>query len=191
MYSRANALTLNCGGSYGVGLRRTILFFGVLALAFRCIVVGQASTQGGKRNEHLVPPRLKEAIGCLVAADFIRKYGLKYVGLKVGDWVWVRYRIGSIPGIGGTSGVFNIIFYSSSGKRGILLFAIPNHRKGFDAIYNGYHLHRHGSTWTAGYGNGGFHLYEDVSRFVTKLSRAPRYRILLKVGGQECGSLAP
>lgn len=188
---RPNALKWSGARPYLVGFRTAVLFFGLLALLFPRITVGQASTQGAKANEHVVPGRLKEAIGCLVAAKFIRKYGLKYVGLKVGEWAWVGYRIGSIPGIGGTPGVFNVMFYSSSRKRGILLFATPNDRKGFDAIYNGYHLHKHGSMWTADYGNGGFHLYENVSRFVTKLSKAPRYRVLLTPGGRECGSLTP
>jgi len=188
---KASALASSGGRSHWVGVKRAAIFFVVLALSIPCITVGQVRAQGAKANQHLAPPRLKEAIGCLVSADFIRKYGLKYVGLKVGEWAWVAYGVGSIPGIGGTPGMFNVIIFAPSGKRGVLLFANPNDGRGFDAIYNGYHLHKHGSTWTADYGNGGFHLYENVSRFVTKLSKIRRYKVLLAPGGKECGSLAP
>lgn len=132
------------------------------------------------------PPRLRKAVGCLVAADYVQKYGLKPIGLRVGEPAWVRYGIGSIPGIGGTPGLWNIVVYSKDGRRGILLFADPNHGDGFEALLNRYHLVKHASRWVASGGQGGFRLYEAVGRYVTVLSRRPRYRVKLLAGSSGC-----
>lgn len=133
-----------------------------------------------------VPLRLKGAVNCLVKANFVRQYDLSYLGLKVGDWAWVRYQVGSISGVGDTPGVFNIVVYSPDGRKGMLLFADPGESGGFNAIMNAYHLHRHGSKWSADYGNGGYAMYKAIGKFVTELSHRPRYRIQLAPGGNEC-----
>ena len=164
--------------------------FSILALTLMLSALGcalyPARANGVAARAHTVPVRLKEAVGCLIAADYIRRYALPFVDLKVGEWAWVRYAVGSLPGIGDTPGIFNVVFYSPAGNRGMLLFADPRDRDSFLAIYNGYHLRRHGASWTADYGNGGFHLYQAVGRFVTKLSRRPLYRVLLTPGGRRC-----
>jgi hypothetical protein len=147
--------------------------------------LGQLGGQN-KAQRMAAPPRLQKAIGCLVAADYIQQYGLKPTGIRVGDLVWVRYGIGSIPGIGGTPGLWNIIIYSQNGQRATLLFADPNHRAGFEAIRNGYNLVKHGSRWAASGGEGGFRDYEAVGRYATVLSRRSRYRVRLLPGGPEC-----
>jgi hypothetical protein len=144
--------------------------------------------RGGQNRARrtVAPLRLRTAIGCLVEADYVRHYDLEPNGLKVGELVWVRYGVGSIPGIGGTPGLWNIVVYSGNGQRGILLFAGPNQRGGFEAVRNGYDLVRHRSLWIASGGQGGFRLYEAVGRYVTHLSRQPRYRVRLRPGNSEC-----
>lgn len=139
-----------------------------------------------KARRVAVPPRLQKAIGCLAVADYIQQFGLKPIGLKIGDLVWVQYEIGSIPGIGGTPRLWNVAIYSQSGRRGTLLFAYPNQQGGFEAVRNGYDLVKDDSHWVASGGQGGSRLYEAVGRYVTALSRRPRYRVKLLPGGSEC-----
>lgn len=165
----------------GVSLVVMVFLFAAL-----CLQPFPTGAQAAKTERRKVPPRLKVAVGCLVKADFVRRYDLSYLGLRLGDWAWVRYRIGSIPEIGGTPGVFNIVAYSPDGRKGMLLFAEPRENGGFDAIVNAYRLHRHGSEWSADYGNGGYVMYEVIGKFVTELSHRPRYSIQLAPGGNEC-----
>jgi hypothetical protein len=138
-----------------------------------------------KSHREVVPAKLQKAIGCLVAADYIRDSGLKPIGLRVGDFAWVRYEIAPIAGMWRTPG-WNIAVYSQNGRRGTLLFVDPNHRGGFQAIRNGYNLAEQGSRWTADGGQGGVHDYEAIGRYVTRLSRRPRYRVRLLPGGPDC-----
>ncbi len=161
------------------------------AFSIVCLIalsLAPAALYGRQRQDRrtAVPPRLTKAVGCLVAADYVRRYDLRWIGLKVGDIGWVRYRIGSIPGIGGTPGLWHVIVYSRDSQRGVLLLADPNRRGGFVAIRNGYRLTKRNSRWSASYGNGGFRDYEAIGRYVTALSRLPRYRVPLVPGGSEC-----
>ncbi len=135
-----------------------------------------------------VPKQLQKAIGCLVAAPFVQGYGLKPVKLKVGDWAWVRYHAGSIPGLPKTPGEFYVAVYSADGAHGELLLAIPNKRGGFDAVRNGYHLTKDGSHWTADEGSGGYVVYDAIGRFATHLAQQPRYHVHLVPGDSECTS---
>lgn len=162
----------------------------LLVMAFLIVMLfllpAWTGARANKTEKGEVPPRLKGAVGCLVKADFVRHYDLNYLGLKVGDWAWVQYQVGSIPEIGDTPRVFNIVVYSPDGRSGMLLFADPDENGGFNAIVNAYRLHRRGSQWSADYGNGGYVMYEAIGKFVTELSRRPRYRIQLAPGGNEC-----
>lgn len=142
--------------------------------------------QQPKVRNAVAPVQLRRAVGCLVAADYVQQYGLKTIGLRVGDTVWIRYGIGSIPGIGGTPGVWNIVIYSRSGRRGTLLFADPNSKGGFEAIRNGYDLRKQDSHWSASNGEGGFYDYRAIGRYATVLSHEPRYHVTLAPGGPEC-----
>ena len=151
-----------------------------------CLLPAWTGVQAAKTEKEKVPPHLKGAVGCLIKADFVRRYDLTYLGLKVGDWGWVRYQVGSISEIGDAPGVFNIVVYSPDGRKGMLLFADPDKNGSFNAIVNAYRLHRHGSKWSADYGSGGYVMYEAVGKFVTELSRRSRYRIQLAPGGNEC-----
>ena len=151
-----------------------------------CLLPARRRAQAAKTEKGKAPTRLKQAVGCLVRADFVRRYDLSYLGLKVGNWAWARYRVGSIPGVGNTPGVFNIVVYSPGGGRGLLLFADPAGSGGFNAVLNAYHLHRRGSKWSADYGSGGYVMYRAIGRFVTEMSHLPRYRVRLVPGGGHC-----
>jgi hypothetical protein len=132
------------------------------------------------------PAVLQAAVQCLVAADFVRLYGLPYVGLKVNAWAWAQYKIGPLGEWDAGSDMVEVVLYAANGTRGMLLLAEPNARGGYLAIENGYHLKRHGTVWNADYGNGGFVDYEQIGKAVTILSRQPRYRVHLVQGGSQC-----
>ncbi len=157
-----------------------------LLLIALCAMPNRSGAQTSERGRAKAPARLREAVGCLVATNFVQQDDLKHLGLKLGDWAWVRYQVGSISGLGDTQGQFNVAVYSADGRNGMLLFAEPNKQGSFDAILNAYRLHRSGSKWTADYGNGGYVLYEAVGRFATGLMHHPRYRIQLLPGGSGC-----
>jgi hypothetical protein len=155
-------------------------------IVMACLLPAWTSAQATTTESGKVPPRLNGALGCLVKADFVRHYDLNYLGLKVGDWAWVRYKVGSIPEMGETPSLVNIVVYSPDGRRGMLLFANPDDNGRFNAIVNAYRLQRRGSKWDADYGNGGYVMYEVVGKFVTELAHSSRYRIQLAPGGNEC-----
>ena len=161
-----------------------------LTLCFMLIIPVQFAT--AQINDHKssfrVPKELKQAIGCLVAAHFVKEYGLKPLKLEVGDWAWVRYHVGSIPGLSKTPGEVYVAVYAADGTHGTLLLAVPNHRGGFDAVRNGYYLSRHGSHWTADEGSGGYVVYDAIGRFATRLVRQPRYRVQLVPNDSDCTS---
>lgn len=157
-----------------------------LLIVMMCLLPTVINAQVTTAANSNVPPRLNGALGCLVKADFVRHYDLNYLGLKVGDWAWVRYQVGSIPEMGDTPRSFNIVVYSPDGRRGMLLFADPDDAGGFNARVNAYRLHRSRSKWEADYGNGGSAMYEAVGKFVTELSHRPRYKTQLAPGGNEC-----
>ncbi|MGI0135014.1 MAG: hypothetical protein ACREBW_08675 [Candidatus Micrarchaeaceae archaeon] len=140
------------------------------------------------KYSHRAPKKLTEVVGCLVAADFVRKYDLSYLGFEVDDWAWARYSIGTIPGLEKTPKLVHVILYAANQHRGMLLLAYPNKRGSFDAILNAYRLERHGMKWIAGYGNGGYADYRAISKYVTRLEQQPRYRVHLVPGGPNCGS---
>lgn len=164
---------------------RRIVGFAFCALMLS-MLPASAAHRSGKTSTAGAPKRLQAAVGCLVAAPFVQQYDLRYLGLKVGGWAWARYRVGSLPGMDPTPGLFNVVLYSGDGQRGMLLFADPNKQGGFQAIRNAYRLHRRGSRWSADYGNGGYVLYEAVGKDVTALASRPRYRVHLVAGGAEC-----
>jgi hypothetical protein len=178
---RANKGTIRCSPNQ----RCVSPLFRAFLFATLCLLPAWTAVQAAKIGGD-VPPRLKKAVGCLVKADFVRRYDLDYLRLKVGDWTWVRYQVGSIPEIGDTPGAFNIVVYSPDGRNGMLLFAEPDANGGFNAIVNAYRLHRYGSKWSADYGNGGYVVYEAIGKFVTELSHRSRYRIQIAPGGNEC-----
>lgn len=126
-----------------------------------------------------VPSALKKAIGCLVSAGYVRDYGLRPLGFKVGDWVWVRYHVGNVPEMGTTPHEFYIAIYARDGRRGELLEAIPNNRGGFEPVRNGYRLWRSDGKWMADEGQGGYQDYEAFGRLATNLAGQPRYRVQL------------
>lgn len=154
-------------------------------LVFGLVSYGYA---GGntKSRKAVAPNQLIHVVGCLVAADFVQQYALKSLGLKVGDWAWIRYHHGSVPGMSATPDEYYVAIYSKDGNHGVLLLALPNSRRGFDAVSNSYKLTLHDSRWTADEGNGGYIVYETMGRFATELARQPRYRIQLLPGNSTC-----
>jgi len=187
---RANKLT------YSSAIRlQTILELTIFGLILIAVNAFAASSDGVNKGEYGTPSILAKAIGCLVADKSVRLYGLDYLGLKVDDWAWARYTIGTIPGIEKTPRLVNVILYATDGNRGMLLFAYPNKHGSFDAVANGYRLEKRkvkwipGANWVAGYGNGGYVDYIAISRYATRLEQKPRYRVHLVPGGSNCGSL--
>lgn len=161
-----------------------------LVLCFVLLITVQFAVAQKVDSTHtkVVPKQLQKAIGCLVAASFVREYGLKPVKLKVGDWAWVRYHVGSIPGLSKTSGEFYVAVYDADDTQGELLLAVPDKRGGFDAVRNGYRLTKDGSSWTADEGSGGYVVYDAMGRFATHLAQQPRYHVQLLPGDSECTS---
>ncbi len=159
----------------------------MLALCFVLLIAVQSAVaqKADSTTAEWVPKRLQEAIGCLVAAPFVQEYGLKPVKLKVGDWAWVRYHVGSIPGLSKTPGELYVAVYAADGTHGELLLAVPNKRGGFDAVRNGYYLTKHGSHWTADGGSGGYVVYDAIGRFAAHLAQQPRYHVQLVPGDSE------
>jgi len=125
-------------------------------------------------------------MGCFVATDFIRKYDLEPLGLHKGDWAYVRYYIGSIPGMGSTPDEIHVAIYSADEKRGWLLLAVPNSQGGIEVIHNAYRLTKDDSGWTADEGNGGNATYRAMSRFATWLTTQPLYCVRLQPGKAGC-----
>ena len=142
----------------------------------------------GQADKKPAPAPLKKVIGCLFAADYVRKYDLEPLGLKESDWVWVRYHVGSVPRTSPTPGEFYVVVYSSDSQKGVLLLALPNKAGGFEALRNAYQLSRDQGHWTADEGNGGYVVYEAMGHFVTELFRQTRYRVRLESGGSECST---
>lgn len=161
-----------------------------LALCFALLIAVQfaVAQKVDSTPTERVPKQLQKAVGCLVAAPFVQEYGLKPVKLKVGNWAWIRYHVGSIPGLPKTPGEFYVAVYSADGAHGELLLAIPNKRGGFDAVRNGYYLTKDGSHWTADEGSGGYVVYDAIGRFATHLAQQPRYHVQLVPGDSECTS---
>jgi len=110
------------------------------------------------------------------------------VNLKIGDWAWVRYYVGSIRGVGQTPGEFYVAVYGADGVHGELLLAVPNNQGGFNAVRNGYYLTKDPSHWTADEGNGGYVMYDAMGRFATHLARRPLYHVHLIPGDSGCTS---
>lgn len=161
-------------------MRRTSIVC-LAALALACAAQSQRPAKTAP-----VPAVLKKAVSCLVSAGYVREFSLKPLGLKEGDWAWVRYYVGSVPGMDPTPNEYYVAVYARGGRRGELLEALPNSRRGFEAVRNGYRLWRTGDRWSADEGQGGYVDYQAFGRLATRLAAQPRYWVHLVPGGQEC-----
>jgi hypothetical protein len=132
-------------------------------------------------NSPEVPPLLGRAVGCLVTTDYVR-HDLEQLGLKPGDSAWIRYHVGSIPGLTPTPGEYYVAVYTQDESRGWLLIADHRTNGSFVAIRNAYQLKREGARWTADEGNGGLATYKAMSKFAASLFQTPRYRVRLAPG---------
>jgi hypothetical protein len=133
-----------------------------------------------------LPEQLKQVIGCLVSAPFVQQYELLPLGLKPGDWAWIRYQHDMALSDSDTAGEYYVVVYSIDGNRAMLLLAIPNDRGGFEAVRNGYRLIKQRTQWTADGGNGGYVVYEAMGRLVTQIAQFPRYHVQLVRGDSTC-----
>jgi len=121
-----------------------------------------------------------------VAAGFVQDK-LKSLGLSVGDQAWVRFYVGSVPGMEPTPGLIHVFLYSDDKRHGLMLLADKNDAGGFVAVRNGYELTKQGSRWNADEGFGGVKTYEIMSRISTRVFLTkPRYRVRLQIGRVGC-----
>jgi len=141
---------------------------------------------GGESKDTSSPPdSVTTALGCLVARDFIRP-ALEDLKLAPGRSPWVRYHIGTVPGVQPTPGEFQIVVYSEDGLHGYLFLSFRDGHGKFVAVQDGYRLTKVGSHWDADMGNGGMWVYKAVGEFVTKLEKSPRYRVKLAPRSEGC-----
>jgi hypothetical protein len=133
------------------------------------------------------PASVTTALGCLVARDYIRD-ALVDLKLAPGKFAWVRYYIGTIPGMGPTPGTFHIAVYSEDGLHGYLLLSFRDRHGKFVAVQDGYRLTKVGSHWDADMGNGGMWVYKAIGEFVRKLEKSPRYRVKLASLREGCAA---
>jgi hypothetical protein len=135
------------------------------------------------------PERLQMAVSCLFSAKWMRDYFFSsFGGFKEGNWIWVRYQVGAIPGDVPVPGVYYVMVYSRDGRHGFLLETPPNSLGGFTATANDYTLEKTHGRWHVLEGEGGFRDYQVVERWVNHISGQPRYRVQLLPGGKECDS---
>jgi hypothetical protein len=130
------------------------------------------------------PGSVATALGCLVARDYVRPL-LADLKLAPGRFAWVRYYIGTVPGMQPTPGEFYIAVYSEDGLHGWLLLSFREGGR-FVAVRNGYRLTKVGSRWNADEGNGGMWTYRVMGQFATKLEKSPRYRVKLTPRTKGC-----
>jgi len=159
-------------------------------LLISLLLCGGAVRAGEPQQSAEAPPFLRNALGCLVAADFIQ-HDLEELALKPGSSAWVRYYVGSIPGGNPTPGEFYIAVYAEDGLRGWLLLADRDSRGDFVAVRNAYRLTKEGPRWLADEGNGGMGTYKIMSEFATRLVQRPRYRVRLLPESKHCAAPSP
>jgi len=120
-------------------------------------------------------------IGCLAAKGFVLR-DLDQIGLKLGDPVWIRLYIGSIPGMMPTPDQYYVAVYSKDETEAWLLMADRDSSGSVVPIRNAYRLKKNGVHWVADEGNGGLATYKVMSRFATRLFQSHRYRAKLVTG---------
>jgi hypothetical protein len=142
---------------------------------------------GESKDVGSAPKSVTTALGCLVARDFTRPV-LEDLKLAPGRFAWVRYYIGTVPGMEPTPGEFYIAVYSEDGLHGWLLLSFRDPEGRFIAVRNGYRLTKVGSHWNADEGNGGMWTYRVMGQFATELEKSPRYRVKLAPRSQGCAA---
>jgi hypothetical protein len=133
------------------------------------------------------PPSVRAALGCLVARDYIEP-ALEDLKLRPGRLAWVRYYVGTVPGVEPTPGLYHIAVYSEDGRRGYMLLSFRDRRGKFVAVQDGYRLRKVGSHWNADMGNGGLATYKAMGEFAAKLEKSPRYRVKLTPRREGCAA---
>jgi len=149
------------------------------------LLVGTARSGNAAQPSQETPIILQQAIGCLVAKDYIRDT-LQDIGLQSNDMAWVRFHIGSIKGFNPTPNEIQIAVYAKNGSRGWLLLAIHETDGKVSPVQNAYQLTLHRGKWSADEGNGGIATYRAMSLFANELFKSPRYRVMLKPSVEQC-----
>lgn len=155
-----------------------------MVLVGSLLLAGPVLGGGESKDVGSPPTTVTTALGCLVARDFIRT-DLEDLKLAPGRFAWVRYHIGTVPGMEPTPGEFYIAVYSEDGLHGWLLLSFRERGK-FVAARNAYRLTKVGSRWNADEGNGGLATYRAMSKFATRLAATQRYRIGLAPSTKGC-----
>lgn len=152
------------------------------------LLIGRAAPAAEEaKGKQTPPPSVTTALGCLVARDYI-KPALEDLKLHPGRLAWVRYYIGTVPGVEPTPGLIHIAVYSEDGLHGYLLCAYRDRHGKFVTVQDGYRLKKVASHWNADMGNGGMWVYKAVGEFVTKLEQSPPYRVKLAPRTEGCAS---
>lgn len=139
----------------------------------------------GKRTE-AAPDALSKGIACLASQDWVED-DLRDLGLQKGKLFGVRFETGTIPDISPeTPNNTNVLFLSSNGQRGWLLFFRQQQNGTVTAIRNGYRVKRSEDGWRASEGNGGIATYKAISSYVTELSKKPKVWLTLQSPSAAC-----
>jgi hypothetical protein len=158
----------------------------IRASALMCALLAGALTLGdGAETSKDTPRILQQAIGCLVAKDYIRDT-LRDIGLQPDRMAWVRFHIGTIQGFKPTPDEIQIAVYARNSFRGWLLLAFREADGRVSPVQNAYQLTLHRGEWSADEGNGGIATYRAMSSFANELFKSPRYRIKLNPSQEQC-----
>lgn len=137
-------------------------------------------------QDHQIPILLSKGVGCLVRQDWIVD-DLNQLGLHVGDFARIRYRMGAIPEtLPQNPDMVNVIVYSQKQDRGWMLFFRQGADGGVRAIRNAYRLSKSRNGWMASEGNGGVATYRAVGNYATDLATEPVQRVKLKPIPESC-----
>src|SRR5271157_1826439 len=107
-----------------------------MVLLSSLFLAGPVFGGGQSKDVGSAPDSVTTALGCLVARDYIRP-ALLDLKLAPGRFAWIRYYIGTIPGIEPTPGAFNVAVYSEDALHGYLLLSFRDREGKFVAVRDG------------------------------------------------------
>lgn len=145
----------------------------VLAALLATPMVSNAAGVSSRTDSVVNHVSLQRMVSCLVGDKSFRIYALKFDNLKLGDWSVAKFHSGPVVDRSYNGKVYNVILYSKDKKRSVIGLVIPDKNDNLEVVQNGYLLVRHGNTWRVEEGNGGYHDYETIGKFVTSLGQKP------------------
>lgn len=155
--------------------------FAVLLLASTSCVAGQG-TKVNKTDEAIL---LRRAVHCLLSDDYVRSSVLSYLGYKLGDVGSAGVREGSVVDPADSTGVYNVLLFSSDGSKSALLMLDASDKRQLKPIPNGYLLRRNKKGWSVEEGEGGYVDYASVAASVTRFKRSV-HAVNLEANASEC-----